>query len=339
MNVFHGYDQLITIRDIAKRANVSSATVSRVLNDSSPVKEEKRAAVLEAMKALDFQPNLFARGLASGESRTIGIAVQMSGSSFYNLVSDGVSASLEELGYSPIYSNRKHRPGIGLAAITTLINRRVDGLILMGGDVSARELKEIRNTMPTIVVGRDISGRTEETVYIDNFKPAYELTKVLIEAGHRRIAHISGNQKHYDGRQRLEGYQQALKDHGIQPSEELIYEGDFSSQSGVIGVNSLLSRGINFSAVFAGNDPCAYGVRLALYQKGIRVPDDVSIVGFDDQRESAYMTPPLTTVHQPARELGEAAGKAIVALARGEPFEPPEFVAEIVHRDSVRRRV
>lgn len=330
---------MITIRDIAKRANVSSATVSRVLNNSSPVNEEKRAAVLEAMEELNFQPNLVARGLASGESMTIGVAVQMSGSTFYNLVTDGISISLDELGYSPIFSNRKHKPGMGLAAVRNLIGRRIDGLILVGGELPENELKQIRDTVPTIVVGRDISGNPDETICVDNFEPAYELTKVLIEAGHERIAHISGDQGHFDGRQRFQAYKQALKDFGVKFRSELVYEGDFSAQSGIVGVSSLLARGVNFSAVFAGNDLCAYGARLALYQKGIRVPEDVSIVGFDDQPESSYMTPPLTTVRQPAKEMGTAAGKAIVSLVRGKQVKIPKLAAKVVFRDSISRRI
>tara|TARA_R110002049_G_scaffold27321_2_gene94268 strand:- start:487959 stop:488966 length:1008 start_codon:yes stop_codon:yes gene_type:complete len=324
-----------TIQDIADRANVSKATVSRVLNNSSAVNEDKRQAVLDAMQLLGFKPNVFARGLASGQSMTIGVLTQNIGSPFYDTITQGIIQGLEGTGYSPIIVDGEWTRNKETEVIQTLLGRKVDGLILVGGDVPVKELGALRDQIPTVVVGRDIEGWGNQCVYIGNFDAAYEATKFLIDFGHRDIAIIRGIQSHPDAIDRFNGYSKALSDHGIELDPELVCEGSFSGSSGVLAINSLLSRGKHFTAVFAANDMVAFGARLALYRKGIRVPEDVSLIGFDDQAESSFMVPPLTSVRQPAAEMGSAAAKAILSVIKGEPIELPALVAELKVRESV----
>ena len=324
-----------TIQDIAERANVSKATVSRVLNNSSAVNEDKRKAVLDAMNLLGFKPNAFARALASGQSMTVGVLTQNIGSPFYDTITQGIIQGLEGTGYSPIIVDGEWTQNKETEVIQTLLGREVDGLILVGGDVPKQELDRLRDQIPTIVVARDIEGWGNQCIYIGNFDAAYEATQFLIDFGHRDIAIIRGIRTHPDAIQRYEGYAQALSDNGIEPDPELVCEGSFSGSSGVLAINSLLSRGKHFTAVFAANDMVAFGARLALHRKGIRVPEDISLIGFDDQAESSFMVPPLTSVRQPAAEMGEASAKALIKLIKGEPIEMPRFAAELKVRESV----
>jgi LacI family transcriptional regulator len=326
-----------TIQDIAVQANVSKSTVSRVLTGSARVAEDKRKAVLTAMADLDYQPNIFARGLAGGQSLTIGVVTQNFGSPFYDAILRGILQGLNGSSYSPIFVDGRWRSDAAQEAIETLLGRRVDGLIVVGGLIPQETLSQVSKQLPFIVVGRRIAGLESHCMCVDNYQAAYDATRYLIEAGHRYIAHVAGVQTHGDAVERRNGYVQALQDAGIAVNPKLIVEGDFRSHAGVMAVEMLLSRGQTFSAIFAANDQMAMGARLALFHRSLRVPEDVSIVGFDDQPGSAYMIPPLTTVKQPAVEMGEAAAQAMLHLLRKETFLIPTFPAKLIVRESVLR--
>jgi LacI family transcriptional regulator len=213
----------------------------------------------------------------------------------------------------------------------------VDGLIIFAGESSVEALEQIGKQLPLIIIGRNIPSLATYCLGINDFQGAYTATHHLIEQGHQRIVHITGMLQHQDALDRLEGYKQALIDAGLQPDQQLIIEGDFSEKSGRLAIQTLIMRGQTFSAIFAANDQMAYGVRLGLYRQGLRVPDDISLVGFDDQPGAAYTIPPLTTVHQPTIEMGEAGAQAILKLLKGESFTPPVFKADLVVRESVAR--
>ncbi len=173
---------------------------------------------------------------------------------------------------------------------------------------------------------------------MDDFRAAYEATRYLIGLGHRRIAHIAGPTHHQDAVDRYAGYRRALSDANLPIDEQIIFVGDFTEQSGLLATQSLLNRALMFSAIFAANDQMAYGARLALYRHGIRVPDDISLIGFDDQPASAYTTPPLTTVRQPTHAIGQAAAQAILRLLNGQPPALPALSTELIIRESAARR-
>ena len=324
----------VTIDDIAISANVSISTVSRVLRGNVNVSESKREAVLKAVEELDYQPNMFARGLVSGQSMAIGVLTQNFGSPFYDEILQGVVQGLYGTDYFPLFADGQWDPEVELDAITAMMQRQVDGLIIIGGFVSADDLFQISNRIPLIVVARHIPDLEDHCIYIDNSLAAIKATKYLLELGHERIAHISGRAGHPDAYARLTGYKKALSDAGIDLIEALIVEGNFRRQSGVLAVETLLSRGISFSAIFSANDQMAYGARLALHRRGIRVPDDLSLIGFDDEPAASFMIPPLTTVRQPAVELGFEAAKVILAHLTDEPFSIPRLEAELVIRES-----
>ena len=324
----------VTILDIAKEANVSKATVSRVLNETSAVHPDKKQAVLDAVKNLGFRPNAVARSLAKGRSMTIGVLTQLIGSPFFDAVAQGVIAGLTGTGYSPMFVDGRWDREVELEAVDALINRQVDGLLLIGGEVDVDTIKSLREKVPTIVVARNLEDH-HHAVYTDNVDGGYQATKHLIDSGHRRIAIVQGLAHHPDAMDRLEGYKQALGEAKIAIDEDLICDGDFTAESGVRAVDNLVSTGTEFSAVFATNDMTAFGVRLALDRHGLEVPRQVSIVGFDDQSEVAYMTPPLTTMRQPAAEMGEFASKTLLDLIEGGTFESRRFGTELITRESV----
>lgn len=324
----------VTITDIAQRADVSISTVSRVLRGTAPVTESKRKAVMAAVAELNYQPNVFARGLASGESMAMGVLTQNFGSPFYDAILQGVVQGLRDTRYFPVFADGQWQLEIEKEAVMALMQRQIDGLIVIGGFLASEQLSRFAEQIPIVVVARRVPGFEENCLYIDNVKAAYMATQHLIELGHRRIAHISGRGDHPDAAERKRGYIKALEDAGIEPLPELIVEGNFRRQSGVLAVDMLLTRGIAFSAIFAANDQMAFGTRLALYRRGIRVPEDLSLVGFDDEPAAAFMIPPLTTVRQPAVELGREASKVILARLRGQQILPAPLKAELVVRES-----
>ena len=335
-------DAKITILDIAEKANVSPSTVSRVLRSSAGVAQKKHDAVMQAVAELGYQPNIFAQSLASGQSMTIGVLTHNFGTPFYAGILQGILQGMEETEYWPIFADGRWHLATEQKSLDQLLARRVDGLILVGGRTDEEALQKISAKTPLIVVARELKTMPDHCLYVDNFQAAYRVTQYLLEMGHRDIVHITApvvyEETVNDIHQRLEGYQQALRGAGIEPDPRLVVEGNLLQPSGVLAVEMLLSRGRPFSAIFTANDQMAFGARLALYRRGIRVPEDVSLVGFDDEASAAYMVPPLTTVHQPSIEMGQAAAQAILAMINGESPQPQIFDADLVIRESVTRQ-
>ncbi|HEU4740960.1 MAG TPA: substrate-binding domain-containing protein [Meiothermus sp.] len=324
--------EAVTLSDVARAAGVSPSTVSRVINGTARVKPHKRDAVLKAIERLHYHPNILAKGLAQGRSLTIGVITQEISSPFYGEMLKGVEQALEETPYHPIFASGHWRADQEEAALKVLVARQIDALVVMDGSVPEDRLLELVKTMPVVVVGRKIPGL--RCLGIDNVRGAYEGTQHLIELGHRRIAHIAGPQSHPDAIDRLKGYQRALEDAGIAFDPALVVEGDYLEPSGLLAVEALLARGALFTAIFAANDQMAYGANVALYRRGIRVPQDVSLVGFDDLPSSSYFTPPLTTVRQPGLEMGWEAARMVLDLLEGRRYTPKTLSTRLMVRES-----
>lgn len=332
----------VTILDIAEKAKVSASTVSRVLRNSAGVAQKKREAVMQAVAELDYQPNIFAQSLASGQSMTIGVMTQNFGSPFYDGILQGILLGMEDTDYWPIFADGRWQPAIEQQALELLLARRVDGIIIVGGQITEERLQKISKDTPLVIVARKIPSMIDHCLFVENYQAAYLATKYLLDMGHRDIAHITAQVVYQDAindiSDRYIAYQQALRDVGIEPHPDLVVEGNLQQQSGVLAVEMLLSRGRPFSAIFAANDQMAFGARLALYRRGIRVPEDVSIMGFDDESSAAYMVPPLTTVRQPAIQMGQEAAKAVLALINNQSLDHQPFQAKMVIRESVARQ-
>ena len=334
-------EEKVTILDIAKKANVSPSTVSRVLRGSARVKQSKHDAVMEAVSELNYRPNIFAQSLASGQSMTIGVVTPNVGDPFYNAILLGILQKLTETPYSSIFTDGQWQLDVEQRAINMLLDRRVDGVILAGGRLPDDELEKIAAEKPLLLVARATDKLQDCCLRVDNFKGAYDATQYLIDMGHRHIAHITtpteSRVAEDDVTQRLLGYKQALSDAGIEFSPELIVEGNLLQQSGVLAVQRLLMQKQKFTAIFCANDQMAFGARLALFRRGFRVPEDVSLIGFDDHYSAAFSIPPLTTVRQPAVALGETAATAILDLINNKQIDIPLFEPELIVRESVAR--
>ncbi len=327
----------VTIQVIAEVAKVSKSTVSRVLNGSAGVRPDKRKAILDATQRLGFQPNVVARSLANGRSMTIGVLTQNIGSPFYDAISQGVIVGLQNSSYSPIFMDGQWERTSEITAISALLGRRVDGLLLIGGVLSEKDISRVCKDRPTIVIARQLAKLKTPCIFVDNVDGGYVATRHLIEHGHRRIAFIQGLAQHQDAMDRFAGYCRALKEAGIELNRRLLLDGDFTATKAECSVTRLCESKLKFTAIFAANDASAFGARLALYRRNIRVPDEVSIVGFDDQMESAFLTPPLTTVRQPAQEMGNLASQALLEMLNGKAFKSQLLKGSLQIRESVAR--
>jgi LacI family transcriptional regulator len=325
--------QEITIRDIARRAGVSPSTVSRVLNNSVPVADAKREAVLQVVETLGYRPNTVAQELARGHSQAIGVLPQGIANPFYSQVLKGVEHGLRGTAYYPLFASGEQAPEEEVA-LGQLLSHRVDALILIGGHLGDEALVRLSQRLPLVAVGRRIAGLEHRCMRVENDDGAYQATRHLLLRGHRRIAHITGMPWHADAAARREGYERALAEAGVPRDPALVVEGDFEERSGLEAVEKLIEGGVAFTAIFAGNDRMAYGAGLALLRRGLQVPRHVSLVGFDDQPSAAYAWPPLTTLRQPTVEMGLAAARALVDELQGRGFTLPSFSTELVQRES-----
>ncbi len=321
------------MRDLAEYAGVSLSTVSRVLNNTVPVARTKRVAVMNAVEALGYRPNVLAQELARGRSQAIGVLPQGISNPFYSRLLKGLEQGLRGSGYYPLVSSGE-QPVEEAQAFDLLLSHRVEALIVMGGHLADDELVNVSSRIPILAIGRTIRGLEHRCLRVENHDGGYRATRHLLDLGHKRIAHICGLQWHVDAIARREGYEEALSEAGIRVDPALVLDGDWEEQSGLVATERLLAACTGFTAIFASNDQMAYGARLALFRRGIQVPRDVSIVGFDDQPSAAYACPPLTTVRQPTMEMGNAAARAVVDELRGLGFVLPTFKTDLVLRAS-----
>ncbi len=311
----------LTIMDIARLAGVSTATVSRVLNQKQDVDPKTRERILRIMEEQGFVPNIAASGLAGKRSRLLGALVP---SLTWPLVPElmrGVgevvgSTSYELILYSITDVNHeKDRSDVIDRIVGT---RLVAGLLAVFPGASAKHLADLHShDFPVVLI--DDQGKLPENtpwISVDNRMGAYEATRHLIRLGHRRIAHIQGPLKYQVSHDRYEGYCEALNDFGISLDSSLVREGDFEPPSGRVCANAFFDLPVDRrpTAIFAGSDYMAYGAITAAEQRGLRVPEDIAVVGFDDNPLSAHLEPALTTVRQPFYEMGRRASEILLAL-------------------------
>ena len=304
----------VTLEMVAKEAGVSPSTVSRILNGTARVRDSKVRAVEAAIAKLQFMPNPVARSLAGGKSMSIGVVTQAIDSPFYGVSLAGIEKGLLRANYSPLFASGHWREGDERRCVDHLLSRRVEGIILLSSRLPDEELVNLARSVPLVVTGRLIAGEHVYCLDADSTIGARVATDYLIGQGHRRIALIAGPPDHPDALQRLDGYKAALAAGKIQFTNRLVAAGDYLETGGYAAINALLDSRVSFTAVFAANDQTAYGAMLALHHRGIKVPQDVSVVGFDDLPTSAFMIPPLTTVHTYMDEIGEGAAEAMIDL-------------------------
>ena len=329
-NASEGRAGLVTIGMVAEEAGVSPSTVSRVLNGTAAVNDAKKQAIDAAIARLGFVPNPIARGLAGGRTLSIGVVTQALDSPFYGPAMRGIEDELLPAGYNALFVSGHWNAVAEARCIGVLQSRRVDGIIVVTGRLADQALVDLAATQPIVITGRTLQAPGLYSLHFDNFEGGRLATQHLLRLGHRRIAFISGEGEHPDAMERLRGYRTALEAGGIAYDPALVVPGDYLEVGGLLAVERLLQSRQRFTAIFAANDQMALGAALGLQRHSLRVPDDVSLVGFDDLPASSYAIPPLSSVHQPAYELGRAAACAMLHLLAGtEPkvqLAPPRLI-------------
>ena len=343
----------VTVKQVARRARVSVATVSRVLNGKGSALESTRQRVLKAAQALGYVPHYGARSLITRRTETLGVLLPDLYGEFYSEVIRGIDHAAGRRGFHVLVSS-SHSDRAELSAVLGAMRGRVDGLLLMSPALDAVDLRtDLPAAVPVVLLNCRAVGTAYDSVNLDNYRGAAAMVAHLHAVGHRRIALMRGPTDNFDARERLRGYRTALRRLGAYDGPGLELPGDFRESSGYEAARRLLGMAERPTAVFAANDSMAIGLLSALADSGVRVPQDIAVTGFDDIPVSRFLRPPLTTVHVPIAEMGTRAvelllhqvqegaarkGRREVMEARLVVRESCGFVPGATGEDSVERR-
>jgi len=304
----------VSIYDVAKKSGLSVVTVSRVINNADSVREKNRIKVLEAMKELDYRPNAAARSLARGKTGIIGLSITTLQDMFLDAVVKEVNDRLAEKGYFLALSVATEGSETGLNSLFQ--EDRVDGVIVLSPIQEEQHVADLKKkNIPFVLLDNQRKHSAVSSVLVDNFKGGYEATKHLIDLGHTRIAHIRGMEPFLSSAERERGFLLAMKEAGLAP--HAIEQGEFSIASGYRIASRWIEQGTLPTAVFAADDYMAFGVVDAFKNEGIKIPRDVSVVGYDDHPFTSEFQPGLTTVRQPAEKMGAQGVDILLKLIEG----------------------
>ena len=332
-----------SMAEIAEICGVSKATVSRVINNKpNGVGEETRQRVLETIKKLKYRPNTLARGVATSRSNMIGLIVPDVSNFFYPKMIRGVMDYLDGQGYSVILGNSDYNPRQEADQLLHMIDKRVDGIILCSGVSNHQFLQDFKKyNVPLGLVGRSFDHSLSATsITGDNIRGGYKSASYLIRGGNRRIVYAEGNPGLAGSQQRLEGYLKAHRDVGLQVRQELIVSGDYSIDYGMQVADQLLDGKIRFDAIMTGSDLIAIGILTRLQQRGVRVPEDVELIGFDNIELTTIVSPPLSTVSKPHYQMARHVSEQLLKIINGEQVLLPHTIIEpqLVLRGTTRPR-
>lgn len=328
---------LRTIREIAKAAGVSTATVSRVLNNPTAVKPDKREAVLRVVEQNDYINDGMARALAGGRTMTVGLVIPTITNSIYASSTHAIQRLAQRAGYSVILVVSDFDPEQEAQLIRRLVERRVDGMILTGGEHDPGIFRMLeRQNIPCVLTWRLSPSSSYPCVSFDNYAAGRLAMAHLAENGHRRIGLICGRSDVNDrARERRRAYEDALQELGIEPDPELVFERDFEFIEGRTATHRMLECDERPTAIFAANDIQAIGAISMCRDSGLRVPEDISIIGFDDLPIAQFSVPKLTTVHVPAAAMGRLAATRLLQLIEGESVGGDDVLpVDLVVRES-----
>jgi LacI family transcriptional regulator len=328
----------VTILEVARASGVSYATVSRVLSGYEFVRESTRNRVMEAVEHLGYVANLSARSLAGGRSHIIGLLVPNLDNSYVGTILRGIDQELERANYDlMLYTTHRH-PGKESFYVSAIANGLTEGLLLVAPLVPTTYLEALREqNFPYVLIDQADATQNSSVVEATNWQGAYEATRYLSQLGHTRIAFITGALAVRSAVDRLRGYKAALADCDNPVREELVIEGDYQQQTSYEATKSLLRRvDPRPTAIFASNDLSAFGAMDAARESGLRIPDDISIVGFDDIPQASLVHPRLTTVRQPLEQMGQVAVKVLLERIenRSRPPQRVTLATQLVVRDS-----
>ena len=329
-----------TIKDVAKQANVSIATVSRVINNQEGYSEATRLKVIDAIAELGYQPNAVARGLISRKTNTIGVLVPSLGTTFVADLLSGIEKVAHQEGYSVIVCHTELQGAKTMKYLEILNEKRVDGIVFISAELKENHYQYIKKMRIPVVL---LCSKSEQFpipyVKVDDRAASYATTKYLIEKGHRNIGFISGSEKdRLTSIPRVEGYKDALRSSNIAIKERhIVFSNEFFFEDGVEGMNLLLKRASNITAVFAASDEIAVGAMSVAYKYGKKVPDDISVIGYDDLRLAKMSHPPLTSLSQPLYRMAEKATYMLFEMLQSNQISPSVIMPfSITERESVR---
>lgn len=328
---------MATIQDVAKKANVSVATVSRVINQSNNVSQRTKHNVEKAIEELHYVPNMLGMNLRKNETKKILVLLDTISNQFYSRVTAGIEERAAQDGYIVMLGCTRNSPEAEDSYLQMLSTRLVDGIILLSCLNDTASLQRKLSGQPAVIACETVEGSKLPFIGINNEKAAYDAVCFLAERGFKRIAFFGAGNKFSSSRLRYIGYKKALEKNGIPLCEELVYQDGFSYQSGMRCAEMMLkAHSDNLpDAIFALSDSCAIGAIKTLHEHGISVPKDISVMGFDNTRNARMFIPEITTIAQPQKEIGYRAADTLIGILHGKQGNSVLLNHEIIKRNSV----
>lgn len=341
---------MATMLDVSRKAGVSKSTVSRVLNGTAKISQTTRDAVFKAIEELNYRPNVLAQTLSKKASNTIGLIIPRGASASNSLASliEQTQELVDQQGKFLSITQVNDQPNGGVDTIRAMCDRRCDAILYYNNsffdhyNIKGSELSDLIDELPVplVVVNCHLERHPHHCVWIDHVKTGYMQAQYLLNHGHRKIAYIAAPLSQRTGQLRLQGFQMALKDAGVNMNPLLLAEGDRNCSGGYSACHELLSRAEPFTAIACFNDQTVIGAMKALQEHGVRIPDDVSLIGIDNDSVADYLCPGITTVALPLHHLIDHSLQRLFALLHHTDlpvFDPAEFSGEIIERQSVRQ--
>lgn len=327
----------VTIYDVAREANVSMATVSRVVNGNPNVKPTTRKKVLDTIERLGYRPNAVARGLASKKTTTVGAIIPDISSIFFSELTRGIEDIATMYKYNIILSNSDQNADKEIRLIDTMLEKQVDGIIFMGGEITDEHIRQFKTAnVPVVLAATQDKANELPSINIDYVAAAYEATKYLMESTKTQPAFVTGGEFVQSNGLKYEGYVQALKDASIELNDQLVIEEECTYNGGIAAVKKLLEGGNEPKSIFVATDEMAVGVIHGLQDEGIRVPEDVEVFGFNNTRVALMVRPTLTTIVQPMYDIGAVAMRLLTKYMNKEEVDENTVILphRILERDS-----
>lgn len=333
---------IVTIRDVAKIAGVSISTVSHVINKTRYVSPELRKKVNDIMKKLDYEPNLLASSLKTKKTGTIGLVISDSSNLFFAFMQTYIENIFTSQGFSLIVSNSHYDLEKEIEVLKMMRSKRVDGILIVPENIDSRQMESIdRSGIPIVIIEREIQGAKLDSVLIDNRIGSFNATEYLIGLGHRRIGYLDRMVDKSHSIERKKGYLSALRKNNIEIREELIIRSGFSCEDGYKATKYLINLKESASAILTFGDFAALGSIKYIYDKGLSVPDDISIIGFTDMPICDYTRPSLTTIKYPVSEIAKASSNILLSRIK-EPngFHKKKIILKpkLIIRESTAKR-
>jgi DNA-binding LacI/PurR family transcriptional regulator len=331
-------NKITTLKDIAKQVGLSATAVSKALNDKGGISEETVKRVKDAAKRLNYTPNIVAKSLRLNRTKTIGVIVSDSSHSFLAKVVKAIEDTATIAGYNIILCNTNQSYDKERKAISVLINKRIDGLILAASMLTKKADIDFLKSfgVPFVFLIRRNESEDADYVVNDNVLGAYNMVNYLIKSGSKRIHFLNLNEESPSGRDRLQGYEKALRENGINYEPGLVRNVKPSIEEGYITMRSLLDKGEDIRTVFCGCDIIGIGVMEAIIEKGLKIPENIRVAAYDDIDFAAYLRVPLTTVHQPKEMIGCKGTELLIDKIKNRNSEPLHLILkpELVIRQS-----